>query len=127
MPADDKQIRFHQLLEIQLNSIIQKQFVNEQLTPVMMRSLRNAIREQLDSVFSKSRFKLSPNALTWLGDQYFKNIRLNGDQLMNDTVVIHEYKLSQLEFNDIQLLRNLFLETIMGPELDAELRRRSAS
>lgn len=124
---NDDQIRFHQLLEVQLNNMIRKQFVNEQLTPEKMRSIREAIRQQLIDVFSKSRFKLTSNAITWLCDQYFKSIRINDDQLMSDQVVINEYRLDELEFNDIQLLRNLFLETRMGPELDAELRRRSAS
>ncbi len=127
MSADAKRIRFHQLLEIQLNNTLKKKFVNEALTPELMRSIRESIRQQLDDVFGKSRFKLSPNAMTWLGDQFFKAIRLNDDQLMSDQVVINEYNLSELEFNDIQLLRNLFLETRMGPDLDAELKRRSAS
>ena len=126
MPADDKRIRFHQLLEIQLNNNI-KQFLFDELTPVTMRAVREAIRKQLIDVFSKSKFQLSAPALIWLGDQYFKAIRINDDQLMNDQVVINEYKLSELEFNDIQLLRNLFNETTMGPGLDAELARRSAS
>lgn len=119
-------IRFHQLLEVQLNNILKK-FVNEQLTPTLMRRIREAIRTQLEDVFSRSRCNLSSNALTWLTDQYFKAIQLNEDQLMSDQVVINEYKLHELEFNDIQLLRNLFLETKMGPELDVELKRRSAS
>ena len=124
--SDDKRIRFHQLLEIQLNNRLKK-FLHEQLTPALMRSIREEIRQQLVDVFGKSRFTLSTSALTWLTDQYFKGIKLNDDQLMSDQVVINEYKLSELEFNDIQLLRNLFNETTMGPGLDAELRRRSAS
>ena len=125
--SDAKRIRFHQLLETQLTNSLQKKFLNEQLTPALMRSIREMIRQQINDVFSKSRFKLSADATTWLTDQYFKGIKLNDDQLMSDQVVINEYKLSELEFNDIQLLRNLFLETTMGPDLDAELRRRSAS
>lgn len=124
--SDDKRIRFHQLLEIQLNNQLKK-FLHEQLTPALMRSIREEIRSTIDGVFSKSRFRLSANATTWLTDQYFKGIRLNDDQLMSDQVVINEYKLSELEFNDIQLLRNLFNETLMGPELDAEMKRRSVS
>lgn len=125
--SDAKRIRFHQLLETKITNTLQRKFLHEQLTPVLMRSIRESIRQQIDDVFSKSRFKLSPNATTWLTDQYFKGIKLNDDQLMSDQVVINEYKLSELEFNDIQLLRNLFMETTMGPGLDAELRRRSAS
>jgi hypothetical protein len=124
--AESKSIRFYQLLELQLNNQLKK-FLFDQLTPNLMREIRESIRSTINDVFSKSRHGLSSNAVTWLTDQYFKGIRLNDDQLMNDQVVINEYKLSELEFNDIQLLRNLFLETSMGPELDAELRRRNAS
>ena len=122
----DKRIRFHQLLELQLNNCLKK-FLHEQLTPALMRSIREEIRSTINGVFSKSTHKLTTEATTWLTDQYFKGIRLNEEQLMSDQVVINEYKLSELEFNDIQLLRNLFIDTTMGPELDAELRRRSAS
>jgi hypothetical protein len=125
--SEGKHIRFHQLLETHLNSIIQKRFVNRALTPEMMREMRNAIHETIGGVFAKSSHKLSANALTWLGDQYFKAIKINDDQLMSDTVVINEYTLTELEFNDIQLLRNLFSGTRMGPELNEELQRRSVS
>lgn len=122
-----RQIRFYQLLETKITNTLQKKFLHEALTPVLMRSIRETIRQQIDDVFSKSRFKLTANAMTWLADQYFKGIKLNDDQLMSDQVVINEYKLSELEFNDIQLLHNLFMETTMGPDLDAELQTRNAS
>lgn len=124
--TESKHVRFYQLLEIQLDNIVKK-FFNKQLTPSSMRSIREAIHQQLRDVFSKSRFKLSANALVWLTDQYFKRIKLGSDQVMSDQVVINEYKLNELEFTDIQLLCNLFAEDQMGPELDAELLRRSVS
>lgn len=122
----DKRIRFHQLLELQLNKRIQK-YQHEPLTHVTMRAIREDIRDLISSTFGKSKFKLSTNATTWLTDQFFKAIRINEEQTMAEQVVINEYKLSELDFDDIQLLRNLFNETTMGPALDAELRRRSAS
>lgn len=122
----DKRIRFHQLLEVKLNTAL-KPFLFKELTPPTLRQIRETLREQIDGVFSKSKFKLSDRATTWLTDQYFKAIKINDDQQMTDMVVLNEYKLSELDFNDIQLLRNLFLETKMGPELDAEFRRRNAS
>lgn len=124
--SETKQIRFYQLLEQRLSREIKKH-VSSELTPETMRSIRESIRRTINGVFSKSNHKLSEHAVTWLTDQYFKGIRLNEDQLMSDQVVINEYRLPELEFTDIQLLRNLFLETQMGPELDEELRHRSAS
>lgn len=126
-PMDSKStIKFHQLLELQLNKRIQK-YQREPLTHVTMRAIREDIRDLISSTFSKSRFKLSTNATTWLTDQYFKAIRVNEEQTMAEQVAINEYKLSELDFNDIQLLRNLFNETTLSPELEAEFRRRSVS
>lgn len=119
-------VRFYALLETKLSKSIEK-FTNEGLTPALMRQVREAIRDQIDGVFSVSKHKLSVDATTWLTDQYFKSIKVNDEQTMSDLVVINEYNLSDLEFNDIQLLRNLFLETKMGPGLDEELKRRSKS
>ncbi len=127
MSNDVNQIRFHQLLEIQINNIIKSKFTGSALTPLVMREIREAIKTQLVDVFSKSKFGLSPGALIWLCDQYFKAIKINDTQMMSDTVVINEYKLSELEFNDIKLMRNLFLETRLGSELDKEFQRRSQS
>lgn len=92
-----------------------------------MREIRVGINESISSVFSKSKYKLSQEAIMWLSDQYFKRIKISKDQTMSDQVVINEYTLSELTFDDIQLLRNLFIETQMGLELDNELRKRSLS
>lgn len=118
-------IRFAQLLELHVTNVITKKFVNEQLTPLLMRQIREAIRAAIENVFVKSKHNLSNAALTWLTDQYFKAIKLNGEMTMSDQVVIHEYKLSQLPYHDIELLRNLFNETAMAPELEKEYRTRS--
>lgn len=127
MQANDKSIRFHELLEIKLNDTLTKEFSLEGLTPALMKSIRSAIQEQIRDVFSKSSHTLTPNAITWLGDQYFKSIKLNSNQLMADLVIINEYKLSELEFSDIKLLYNLYRDTKMGPELIDEMRTRNAS
>lgn len=125
-PIKHKNVRFSILLEASLQTLLEK-FLREALTPALMRQIRDAIKNQIVSTFSKSNQKLSSEAVTWLTDQYFKAIKVNDEKSMSDLVVINEYKLSELDFNDIQLFRNLFLDTTMGPELDAELRRRSRS
>ncbi len=120
-----KQVRFYALLEERLNKSISK-FCNEALTPALMRQIREEIKCQITSLFEASSRKLSPNAQTWLTDQYFKTIKVNDDQTMTDLVVINEYTLSELEFDDIRLLHTLFLETKMGPGLVEELKRRNS-
>lgn len=126
MSTDENRIRFHQLLEIVLNDLL-KSFLHKPLTPELMHSMRRAIREKIHDVFAKSKHRLSDNAETWLTDQYFKRIKFNDDYAMVDQVVINEYKLPELEFNDILLMRNLFIETDMGEDLDKEFKRRGMS
>ena len=126
----DKNIKFYQLLEITLNDVLQKTIKSseqKEINHILMREIRVGINESISSVFSKSKYKLSQEAIMWLSDQYFKRIKISKDQTMSDQVVINEYTLSELTFDDIQLLRNLFIETQMGLELDNELRKRSLS
>jgi len=123
---DEKHIRFYQVLEVRLNDIL-KRFFNEPLTPKVMHEMRNTIRQQLEDVFMKSRFRLTPIALSWLTDQYFKGIKINDNQMMNDQIIINEHPLSELQFNDIELMRNLFSETTMGEALEEEYRKRTSS
>ena len=125
--SDENHIKFHQLFEAKLNTTLKQKFLNEQLTPASMRLIREEIRKQLVDVFSSSTHRLSPKAMIWLGDQYFKGVRLNGDQLVGDQVIINEYSLSELEYSDITLLRKLFGETTMGQTLDNEFLSRSLS
>jgi len=120
-----KQVRFYALLEESLNKSIGK-FCNEALTPGLMRQIREEIKGQITRLFEASSHKLSFNAQTWLTDQYFKNIKVNDDQSMSDLVVINEYTLTELEFDDIKLLHDLFLDTKMGPGLVTELKRRNS-
>jgi hypothetical protein len=128
--VSDKNIKFYQLLEITLNDVLQKTIKSseqKEINHILMREIRVGINESISSVFSKSKYKLSQEAIMWLSDQYFKRIKISKDQTMSDQVVINEYTLSELTFDDIQLLRNLFIETQMGLELDNELRKRSLS
>jgi hypothetical protein len=124
--SGDKQIKFHQLLENQFNKILQRDFCGKSLTPDVLRELREAIKKQIQSVFTVSQFKLSENAMSWLGDQYFKEIKIDEDQMMTDMVIMNEYLLSDLELNDIKLLLNLFNDTKLGVSINAEMKRRSS-
>ncbi len=123
---DQPVVSFHGLLEQRFN-IALKKFEYRALTPELMRQIYAEIRWIVDGVFSVSRHKLSREATTWLANQYFKSIKINDDQLMDDNVVFNEYNLSELEATDIQLLYSLFHHTRLGQELADELRTRNAS
>lgn len=122
----EKQIRFADLLTLHVSNTIKKQFVHEQLNPDTLRGIRDCVRKTITEVFMKSKHQLSTNAMNWVANQYFKSIQLNGETV-NDLVVINEYKLDEMSFSDIQLMRNLFNETAMSSDLEAEYRRRNAS
>lgn len=122
-------IRFAELLELHINNSIKSKFTTapDGLTPAMMKEVRNEIRHRIDSVFTKSKHKLTDKASSWLTDQFFKRVRVNDEQVMSDLVVMNEYKLSQLSYDDVQLLKNLFNRTQFAEELEEEYRRRSTS
>jgi len=126
--AKQKQhVRFSQLLTIHVNNVVQKKFVNEQLNDAMLRSLRDTIKGTINEVFRRSNHNLEEKSLVWLTDQFFKRVKVNDDQSVNDMVVIHEYKLSQLPYHDVELLRNLFNNTELSVELEEEYKQRSTS
>lgn len=122
-----EQVRFAELLTQHLEDTIWRRYSMEHLTPAVMREIRVTIRSTVDNVFERSSHKLSDDARAWLTDQFFKRIKINDNQLMNDMVVIHEYKLTQLTYHDVELLRGLFDATDLAPEINGEYRTRSAS
>lgn len=123
---EKKHIRFSQLLEVHLKGVL-KRFLHEQLTPEVLRSIRDSIQSAIADVFEKSSHKLDARSINWLAHRYFAAVKVNDDQSINDMVVINEYKLSELPYDDIVLMRNLFDRTILAPDLDAEYRLRSQS
>jgi hypothetical protein len=127
---EGKQIRFAQLLELHVVNTVSKKFANTTVNNDTLHAMRDAIHEQVVGVFKKSKQQPGEVALRWLSNQLFKNISLNtndGKKLINELVIFNEYKLSELPYSDLQLLRNLFNETVMGSELEEEYRRRSAA
>lgn len=121
------QVGFAGLLTQHIEDRLQRRHGNEKLSPQTMRAIRATIRETIDGIFSKSNHKLSDVATTWLTDQYFKRVVVGGDRAMNDMVVINEYKLSDLTYDDVALLGGLFARTDLAVELLDELRTRRAS
>jgi hypothetical protein len=121
-----KNVRFYHLLEMRLDAVV-KEFLGKAITSTTIKEIRNAMLQTIDNIFSKSRFKLSKEAMTWLTDQYFKGIQLNAEYVMNDQVIINEYKLSELTLDDVVLLNKLFNETSMGEALNEEMNRRNVS
>lgn len=126
---EGKPVRFTQLLEQHLNKVIKKEFDNRDLDPPTLHSIRNRLKELIAGIFGKSSHKLDERAVVWLTDQYFKAIRVDDDYDMVNLVIINEYKLEDLPYHDIELLRNLY-STSTAPwaaDLEAEYHRRSQS
>lgn len=117
-------MKFHQLLEMRFNELLQKLEIKE-LDPKSLRLIRNMFSMQIESIFAKSKFKLSKDALLWLSNQYFKHTKVNDDQTINDYVVINEHKLSEFSNDEITLMRNLFASAEFGKELEQEYKQRN--
>lgn len=121
----EKHIRFADLLEIHLSNTIKDLYLNESLTPELLYRMSDSIRRIIFDVFAKSRFVLTNETQIWLANQYFKRIKLNGTQFVNDIVVFNDYNLSDFPYEDIRLLYSLFNETALGEEIRLELVRRT--
>jgi len=122
------QLRFVEFLNRYIVDTIQRKFEQQQLNPATMREIRSTIRTVIDGVFTKSdNCKLTETARAWLTNQYFRRLQVNDSQTMDDLIVINEYKLAQLSYSDIVLLRDLYDQTDLADELNAEHSSRSAS
>jgi hypothetical protein len=131
---DDKQqhIRFYQLLESRITDKLREKFTNVTYNHLVLREMRDAIKEILSGIFNKSeRFKISNESLTWLTNQHFKTLSFTDNtgqkQIINDLIIINDYELSELPFNDIELMCNLFEEASFGEQLVIEMKRRTTS
>lgn len=128
-----KHIRFSELLELHVNNVIKKKFqplAGKQgidLTPDVMREVRDVVRATVGGIFAKSSHKINDDAVIWLSNKFFMALQINGEQTMADLVVVNENKLSTLPYHDVELLRNLFNETGLAEELEEEYRTRSQS
>ena len=120
-------IRFSELLTQHIENTVKRKFMHEMITDTVMREIRTLIRITIDNIFERSNHKLSPLGRAWLTDQFFKRIKVNNGQLMNDMVVIHEHKLSELVYDDVRLLSGLFDKTDLAHELHDEYRDRNAT
>lgn len=128
---EQKHVRFAELLRLTLNTKIKKKFADGRtLDDTVLHEVRDCVRDTITDVFSKSSHKLTPKALNWVSNQYFKSIQLGtseGPVTINELVVVNDFPLSDMTFSDIQLMRNLFNETDMSIPLEEEYRRRNAS
>lgn len=128
---EGKPIRFSQLLELHITNQINKKFTNAAVDNDTLHQMHALVKEQVLGVFKKSSHTVTDAGLAWLSNEIFKHISLattdGGKKHIGELVIFNEYKLADLPYSDIQLLRNLFNETAYGPELEDEYRSRSAA
>lgn len=117
--------RFYLLLAQRLNDRLKK-FNFDELTPEALASVRTEIYQTIDELFMKSKQnKLSKKAITWLTNQYFKQTKWSDNgTIINDLVVVNNFKLSDLSNDDIVLLTSLYSGTLLSTQLEAELNLR---
>ncbi len=118
-----EQIRFHEILEAKLRSTIKK-FIGRDLKPSVLKELRDAMVDDVTRVFNASNVKLTENALSWVGTQYFKTVNLNDNGIMAELVIVNDFKLADFPDADIETLYNLFNTAWFGEEVEQERARR---
>ena len=125
MQEDNKHVRFAELLELHINNVIKRDFSAKEPTPTMLKEMHVEIRRQVDNVFTMGRNRLTPEARSWLTDQFFKAVKLNSGQLVSDLIVTNEHKLALMPLSDIGLLHGLFDRSYFHDQLKEEYQRRS--
>jgi hypothetical protein len=124
-------IRFNKLLEQHLTHVVQRFVTGDRsLTPALLHELRDAIRATIIGIFTKSTHAPSVEAINWVADEYFKAVNVQtseGTVPVGELIIHNEYKLAAMSYSDIELLRNLFNDTKMGPKLEQEYSRRTIS
>jgi hypothetical protein len=128
--VERKHIKFTQLLEHHLNESVKKNFDGTQMSPLLMRQIRDLIKEKIARVFTNSNYKLHDSSILWLTNQYFKTVKVKqGDEEceMIELIIINENKLSELPYNDIELMLNLYSgsSSPWAKELEEEYAARS--
>jgi hypothetical protein len=126
-------IRFSKLFTLHVNNLIKKYMdvhppgANGDVSTEVLKGLRVVIMEQVDRVFTRGNHRMTAESRSWLADQFFKMIQINGNHYMGDQVVIHEYKLSDLPYDDVELMKNLFDQTMLAEMLNEDFKKRSLS
>jgi hypothetical protein len=99
--------------------------LNIQLTTDNLRALFNKVTQIVfDNFKNFTAVSVTDSALNWLSAQYFKSIKVDSDQFIDDYVVFNDIPLSELTDSDIRTLSNLFSATIFGQFLTEEKQRR---
>lgn len=117
-------IRFHEILEMRLRGTMKK-FIGEDLTPTVLRKVRDAMFDDVKRVFTSSNVTLSDQAIGWVTSQYFKGTGLNEEGNIGDLVIVNDYQLSSFSDHDVTVLDNLFTATFFGEEIETERVRRA--
>lgn len=123
---DDRSITaFRTLLKNHVNAILRRISVgHSEPTPDVLQLVRDSINEQFTAIFTVGHHRLSNDAIIWLVDRYFTNIRVNDGQIINDLVVTNGPAITELTDADITLLRDLFADEWFGQDLVNEFNRR---
>lgn len=119
------QVRFWRLIDARVSAAIHGRFGDEPVTVRLIHDVHKVVRGVVDDVFDKStKARLGNPARSWLTDQLYKSRVLSDGTRLGDHVFTNEYKLADMPYDEVRLLTDLFNETLVGPELQAELSRR---
>ena len=128
---ESSQVRFATLLEKRINELLRSKFTLDDLKldkPTLDR-VKATIQDCVNGIFSRSKSRLSPDAVGWLSNQIFKHIKIKvggEDTCLGEQVCFNDYDLKDLPLSDVELLRSLFNEVAFGTPLEEELQRRRA-
>src|SRR6202166_3160815 len=97
----DTPVRFHEILEARFRSTLKK-FMGKNLTPTMLRLVRNAILSDVQRMFQASNVVLSARAMGWVTNQYYLRTGLNGEGIIAELVITNDHKLESFSDDDMR-------------------------
>jgi len=119
-------MRFADQLEAYIVKSIQTSFVFEEYTTETLHRIKALITEKINNIFSRSKYQLSNDSITWLAGEFFRRLTINGE-LVEKLIIMNEIDMTTLPFSDIMLMKDLFNQTGFGPKLLDEYSRRTVS
>lgn len=115
-------IRFHEILELKLKQTLGT-FTNKQMSPIVLRQMRDALFDAVKKVFAASSARLSDRALGWITNQYFKAVQVR-EESIGDLIIVNDYDLGTFSDEEMDVLNKLFNVTFFGTLIEEELKKR---
>lgn len=103
-------------------------FSIEDLDSQNLRLIFEQIKNTIKNYFVNNNLKFDDekSCVDWLSAKFFKSIKLESGQTINDIVVFNEIDLNEISLNDLNLLKTNLFGTTIANEIEKVLENKNA-